>query len=77
MNKKLQSLEKVENENFMKTRNEKIKAKRDKLANKHVLEKNSFLKKRKDEEESFYSQKQQMHERFFIILIKYFTKTSK
>jgi hypothetical protein len=59
----MQNLEKTETENFLKIRNEKIKAKTDKLSSKHVLEKNSFLKKINDEEESFKIQKKEMHEK--------------
>ncbi len=59
----MQNLEKTETENFLKIRNEKIKAKTDKLSSKHQLEKNSFLKKINDEEESFKIQKKDMHEK--------------
>lgn len=59
----MQNLEKVESENFLKMRNDKIKAKTDKLSSKHVLEKNSFLKKINDEDESFQIQKKEMHEK--------------
>jgi len=60
--KKLQIMEKSEIEASSKARNDKIKSKTDKLASKHVLEKNSLLKKIKDEEGSLNKQREDVHE---------------
>lgn len=59
----MQNLEKTETENFLKNRNDKIKAKTDKLSSKHVLEKNSFMKKINNEEENFQIHKKELHDK--------------